>query len=112
MEEVVREGKLKLKAGLQLRLAGLGWKSETSRNPVKITDCMVGTVQQGAQLHCHRLTCALLLFERELEKQRENTASDILQKKQEAEAAVSTPLLLCTAQGPGQPPLDPSSPPC
>lgn len=28
---------------------------------------------------------------RELEKQRQNTASDILQKKQEAEAAVSVP---------------------
>lgn len=36
------------------------------------------------------LTCALCFSRiRELEKQRESTATDILQKKQEAEAAVS-----------------------
>ncbi|KAH0505071.1 DnaJ-like protein subfamily C member 11 [Microtus ochrogaster] len=49
---------------------------------------MLGSVQQRAQFAHHRVTCALLLSERELEKQRESTASDVLQKKQEAEAAV------------------------
>lgn len=59
---------------------------------------MLGSVQQRAQFAHHRVTCALLLSERELEKQRESTASDILQKKQEAEAAVSVPLPLCRVQ--------------
>lgn len=62
---------------------------------------MLGSVQQRAQFAHHRFTCALLLSERELEKQRESTASDVLQKKQEAEAAVSVPLPLCRVQTQG-----------
>lgn len=62
---------------------------------------MLGSVQQRAQFAYHGVTCALLLSERELEKQRESTASDILQKKQEAEAAVSVPLPLCRVQTQG-----------
>ena len=38
------------------------------------------------------LTCDCFSHTRELEKQRESTATDILQKKQEAEAAVSVAL--------------------
>lgn len=64
---------------------------------------MLGSVQQGVQFAHHRVTCTLLLSERELEKQRENTASDILQKKQEAEAAVSVPTATVQSPDPGQP---------
>lgn len=47
-------------------------------------------VQLGALLPHSALTCGLCFSRlRELEKQRESTATDILQKKQEAEAAVS-----------------------
>lgn len=64
-------------------------------NAVRLTGCLQGagparsTVasRAGNPTFLTRGLCFLRL--RELEKQRENTATDILQKKQEAEAAVS-----------------------
>lgn len=59
-----------------------------------ITDCLLGAgPAQGSVaslLGNTMLMCGLCFSRvRELEKQRESTATDILQKKQEAEAAVS-----------------------
>lgn len=80
MQEVDREGNPKLKEAVQAAW-GCFWK-------------LLSQTAYWAQSSRGRSAFSVeslvpFLSERELEKQRESTASDILQKKQEAEAAVS-----------------------